>query len=453
MNVNEILEMNIFKVWMKFVLASVVGVVLNTIYSIVDGMFVGQGVGEAGLASVNIVWPAVTVIIGTGLMIGIGTSNKISVYLGKGDNESAEKYLATSIKFIIAIGIIIMSVAFIFREKIIVMLGATPDTIDYVREYYTIMYLMTIPYLFSTALNPIVRADGNPNLSMMMIGIGAVANIILDYIFVMKLGLEVKGAAMATSASIFISMTVSLYYFIKGNAKIKFKLEYFKLNKNIIENIVKVGFVSLAIQLSYGLILFVQNISIYKYGTTVDVAIYTVAAYIIAFIANTFMGIAQGLQPIIGYHRGANKYDRINKLMKLTFTICIIVGILFYIGIILFGKNIIYVFGIDPSNIDSAYQMLLMYCIASPIMGIVFTMGGYYQVMGKNLYSNILYISRGFVFQFILTLILPPVIGIWGIFLSLPVSEIITFLILGILVLIDRRKEKINEEKSLTEAY
>ena len=453
MNINEILEMNVLKVWSKFVLASVIGVVLNTIYSLVDGIFVGQGVGEAGLASVNIVWPAITVIVGTGLMIGMGASNKISIYLGKGDQESAERYLATSIKFIITIGGLIMVLAFTFREKIIVLLGATPDTIDYVREYFTIMYMMTIPYLFSTALNPIVRADGRPNLSMMMIGIGAIANIILDYIFVIKLGLEVKGAAMATSASIFISMTVSLFYFIKGNSRVKFRKEYFKLDKSIIDNIIKIGFVSLIIQLSYGLILFVQNISIYEYGTTVDVAIYTVAAYVISFISNTFMGVAQGLQPIIGYHHGAGKISRINQLMKITFGVCTVGGIVFYIGIIIFGKEIINVFGIQSQNIDLAYKMLLIYCIASPIIGIVFTMGGYYQVMGKNIHANILSISRGFIFQFLLTIILPPVIGIWGIFLSLPISEFITLGILGVLVIRDKQVDTKESTELLKEAY
>lgn len=454
MKIEEILEMNIFKVWSKFVIASIVGVVLNIVYSAVDAIFVGQGVGEAGLASVNIAWPSVTVVIGIGLMIGIGASNKISIYLGQGDTEQAEKYLATSVKFMLALGIPIMIIALVFREKIILWLGATPDTIDYVRDYYTTMYIIIVPYIFSTALNPIVRADGSPNLSMMMIGIGAVANIILDWIFVIEMGLEVKGAAMATSASIFISMIVSLHYFIKGKSRIKLRKKYFKLDLDIIKNICKIGFVSFAIQLSYGIILFVQNNVIYMYGDTVDVAIYTVAAYILSFIVNTFMGMSQGLQPIIGYHIGANKKERISQLMKITFAVCTITGIIFYILLFMFGREIVSVFGVEAENIQYGYEMILLYCIAIPIIGIIFTMSGYYQVSGKNIYANTISISRGFIFQFIFTIILPQYIGIAGVFLSLPIAEFITLVIVGLIALREHKvqKNKIkNQENKLQE--
>lgn len=169
MKIEQVLNVPVHKVWAKFVIASVIGVVLNTIYTMVDGIFVGQGVGEVGLASVNIVWPAVTVIVGTGLMIGIGSSSIIAIHIGKQDKESAQKCLGTSVTSIVLIGAIIMILGFMFREPILKMLGAEKDTIENARDYYSVIYLIIIPYLFSTALNPIVRADGMPQLSMMMI--------------------------------------------------------------------------------------------------------------------------------------------------------------------------------------------------------------------------------------------------------------------------------------------
>lgn len=449
---NEILNGNILKVWSKFVVASVVGVVLNTIYTIVDGMFVGQGVGEVGLASVNIAWPALTVIIGTGLMIGIGTSSIIAIHMGKGEQEKAEKTLGTAVKSIIVIGSILMVTGLILREPILKMLGVTPDTIEYAREYYTIMYIIAIPYMFSTALNPIVRTDGRPDLSMIMIGIGAVCNIVLDWVLVMKLGFGVKGAAIATSASIFISMIVSLYYFIKGSAKIKLKKQYFKIEMSVLKEILKIGFVSFAIQLSYGIILFVQNNAMYAYGNTVDVAIYTVATYINCFLVNTCMGIAQGLQPLIGYHYGANKIKRMKKLLSINIGICVVGGILVYIGIILFGRDLVQIYGIGGENVEFAYNMIVIYCIGSPIIGTIFTMSGFYQATGKNIYANILSVSRGFVLQFIFTIALPPIIGVTGVFLSLPLAELITLIILGCILLIERNKifkNKIKEKIQL----
>lgn len=444
MDIKEVLNSNIFKVWARFILASVVGVVLNTIYTVVDGIFIGQGVGEVGLAGVNIAWPAVTLIVGIGLMIGIGTSSIMAIYMGKGKNKKAEKALGTCISLIIIVGIIITILGLVFRGPIIKMLGATPDTIKSAMDYYTIIFIIAIPYMFATALNPIVRTDGRPDLSMIMIGIGAVANIILDWLFVMKLGFGVKGAAIATSASIVISMTVSFYYFIMGKANIKIKRKHLKIDKGIVKRILNIGFVSFAIQISYGIILLTQNKTMFLYGSTIDVAIYTVATYVNCFLVNTCMGIAQGLQPLIGYHYGAKKIRRMNQFVYITIAVCILGGVLVYSGIFVYGREIIRIFGVDSKNIEFAYKMILIYCIGSPIIGIIFTMSGYYQAIGKNIYANIISIGRGFVFQFIFTIVLPHFIGTTGVFLSLPLAELITFIILGVIVLIESRKNSRN---------
>ena len=440
MDMNEVLNGNIFKVWTKFVVASIVGIVLNTIYTVVDGIFVGQGVGEAGLAGVNIAWPALTLVVGIGLMIGIGTSSIMAIQMGKGNKEKAEQCLGTAIKSIIISGSIIMIVGLTFREPIIRMLGATTDTIGYARDYFTIIYIITIPYIFATALNPIVRTDGRPDLSMIMIGVGAVANIFLDWLFVITLGFGVKGAALATSASIFISMIVSLYHFIKGKSTIKIKREYLKVDFAILKKILKIGFVSFAVQMSYGIILLVQNKTMFAYGNTIDVAIYTVATYINCFLVNTCMGIAQGLQPLIGYHYGAKKLDRMKKLVLITIGVCVVGGILVYTSIVLYGREMIQIFGIGSENIEFAYDKIILYCIGSPFIGTIFTMSGYYQAIGRNIYANIISIGRGFVFQFLFTIILPPLIGSTGVFLSLPLAELITLII--IVFILFREKDK-----------
>ncbi len=436
----DILNHNIMKVWSKFVVSSVVGVVLNTIYSVIDGMFVGQGVGEVGLASINIVWPAITVIIGIGLLIGVGSSSIMAIQLGKGDKESAERILATSVKSIILIGILVMMFGLIFREPILKILGAKDEVLPMAREYFTVLYIITIPYIFSNALNPIVRADGNPNLSMIMIGIGAVLNIILDWLLVIKFNFGVAGAAAATGASIFISTIVPIYYFTKGKANIKLKKMYFRIDKNILIEILKVGFVSFAIQISYGLILFIQNNMMYAYGNTIDVAIYTVAAYINCFFVNTCMGVAQGVQPLIGYHYGANKINRMKKLLYITIGACFIIGTLGILALIIFGKDIVVIFGISNENIEFAYQRIVMYCLGNPIIGIIFTMGAYYQSIGKNIYANMVSIGRGFIFQCLFTIILPPFIGVKGVFLSLPIAEALTVIMLVLILIFDKNQ-------------
>ena len=384
MDIKEVLNGNIFKVWAKFIIASVVGVVLNTIYTMVDGIFIGQGVGEVGLAGINIAWPAVTLVVGIGLMIGIGTSSIIAIYMGKGENKKAEKVLGTGVTLIVCIGVVVTILGLLFRMPIIKLLGATSDTLESALDYYTIIFIIAVPYIFATALNPIVRTDGRPDLSMIMIGIGAIANIVLDWILVMKLGFGVKGAAIATSASILISMSVSLYHFIKGKATIKVKKENLKIHMEIVKRILKIGFVSFTIQISYGIILLTQNRTI-----------------------------------------------------------------LIYTSILLFGREMIAIFGVSSEYIESAYEMIRIYCIGSPAIGTIFTISGYYQAIGKNTYANIISIGRGFVFQFIFTLALPPFIGTTGVFLSLPLAELITMMIIVGIIVIDRK----NSSLELIENY
>ena len=190
----------------------------------------------------------------------------------------------------------------------------------------------------------------------------------------------------------------------------------------------------------------------FLYGNTVDVAIYTVATYINCFLVNTCMGIAQGLQPLIGYHYGAKKIKRMNQFVYITIYICVVSGILVYTGIFIYGREIIRIFGVSPENIEFAYRMILIYCIGSPFIGTIFTMSGYYQAIGKNIYANIISIGRGFVFQFIFTIVLPPFIGTVGVFLSLPLAELITLIILGSILIIEVRNNTIENFNDTREA-
>ncbi len=450
MDISTIVNQNIYKSWAKFVIPTMIGILLSTIYSAVDAIFVGQGVGEVGLASINIVWPSVAVVIGIGMMIGVGSSNIISVCLGNNEIEDAEKCLGTALKFILLVGLTLMILGFLFREPILKILGANDETIDYARDYYTIIYTIIIPYIMSGALSTIVRTEGRPDLSMFMIGIGAVINIILDYILVIKYNFGTKGAAIATSGSIFISTIISIYYFTKGNSKIKIKKEYFKIDLEILRKILKIGFVSFAIQFSYAVIIWVQNNVIYNYGTTKDIAIFTVSAYINCFIVNLFMGIGQGIQPLIGYYLGASKEEKIKEIMKFSIIVGIVLGILCLGMLFVFGEKIVYVFGIDKQDLKFASDMMIIYCFGTPIIGILFTSSAFYQVTQKIVYSNIISISRGFIFQFIFTLIVPMYFGVSGVFLSLPLAELVSLLILFIIVFYDKKliiKNNLKEAK------
>ncbi|MHC1749187.1 MAG: MATE family efflux transporter [Cellulosilyticaceae bacterium] len=452
MNIDRILNGNIIKVWLKFVMASVVGVVFNAIYTLVDGIFVGQGVGELGLASINIAWPAITVILAIGLLLGTGASSLISISIGKKDVEEAERILGTMVKAGLIIGVILTILGLTCSDFLITLLGAKEDTFQYTKDYYTVIYCMAIPYIFSTALNPVVRADGKPWLSMAMIGIGAISNVILDFLFVIVLGGGTFGAALATGASIFISTACSFYYFIKGNSHISLRKKYFKINKEILSAIIKTGFVLFAVELSVGIILLLQNNIIYHYGNTTDVAIYSAAGYIISLYIQLCLGISQGMQPLIGYHYGANKQKRMKAILGITVCVCFSIGVLSYLALFFFGNQIIGVFGLSGKVLEIAYQRILIFCMGIPVTGIIYTVGAYYQATKRNIEANIISISRGCILQVFFSLALPPFLGVEGVFWTQSLSDIGSILILfGVILFGQANKNKGKDKMRLVD--
>lgn len=440
MDLDNILKRNVFKVWSNFIIASVIGVLFNALYTMVDGIFVGQGVGEAGLASINLAWPAVTVVLGVGSLLGVGASSIISIQLGQKQREEAEKTLGTVLKTCFIMGAILTIVGVGSADFVVKILGATEDTFQYTKDYYIIIYLLAIPYILSTTFNPIVRADGNPKLSMIMVGVGAIGNIILDWLFVIVFGWGIKGAALATGAGIMLSTLCGMYYFVNGSANIKFKQINFKLKKEVLQSVFKIGFVSFAMQISIGIVLLIQNNIIYTYGTTTDVAIYSVAGYIISLYTQVAMGIAQGMQPLIGYHYGANLIKRMKQILYTTIIACFCLGIICYGILAVWGEPIISIFGLEGQTLVSAYKRILIYCMGLPAIGIVFSMGAYYQSITKNLQANIVTITRACILQVVFSIVLPPIMGVEGVFYAQCFADLSAVIVLVIIVLMDRKR-------------
>ncbi|ONI40475.1 MATE family efflux transporter [Candidatus Epulonipiscium fishelsonii] len=450
MNIEYILNERLFIVWRKFILASVIGVIFNAIYTMVDGIFVGRGVGEAGLAGVNLAWPAITIILGIGLMLGTGAANLIALSIGSKNIERAERILGITIKSALYFGIILMIIGFLFVDPIVNLLGADSDTYQYTRDYFLVVYFIAIPYLLANALVPIVRADGNPKLSMMLVMAGASGNIVLDYIFVFVLKMGTAGAALATGCGVLISTCVGLCYFTKGNSNIKLRIKYFQFDKHIFLQIIKIGIVSFVMQFSIGLVILIQNNIIYIYGNTVDVAIFSVAGYVFSLYGQLGVGIAQGMQPLIGYHYSANSMTRLKNILKLTICSSILLGIFCLSMLFLFGDEFIKIFGISQEYLSLAYNRILTFCMGMPFLGIVYTVGGYYQALNKNISSNIISIGRGIILQAGFSIILPPMLGVEGIFYAQALADSFAVIIVIIVVLVNKVIDKNRKRSELS---
>ncbi|ONI46005.1 MATE family efflux transporter [Epulopiscium sp. SCG-B10WGA-EpuloA2] len=432
---------NIIKLWLRFVIPSIVGVVLNTVYVMVDGIFVGRGAGEAALAAVNLAWPAITIILGTGAMFGTGATILVAKTLGEQDKARAEQIFATTIKYTLCLGIIFMILGVILAEPITRLLGANADTFDFTKDYFVVIYLMAIPYLFSNSLNQLVRADGNPNLSMIMVGVGALLNVLLDWILVIELQMGTIGAALATGCGVILSTIIGLWYFTYGKSNIKLRKEYFKFDFQIMSSTCKIGAASFFMQFSIGLLILIQNNVIYTHGTTIDIAIFCIAGYIFSLYAQIAIGITQGIQPVIAFHFGATAYQRQFKLLWITLTVTISLGIIFLVFLVLFGKDFILLYGIDPHMIDIAYQRVFIFCVGTPAVGAVYTMSSYYQAVNQSMYANVISVGRGIILQVFFAITLPIFLGVNGIFIGQAASDICALFIVITLVFISKRQK------------
>lgn len=436
---NTLLRDDIRKLFFRYIIPSIIGVLVNSLYVIVDGVFIGNGVGAVGLASVNIDYPAICFNIGIGLLLGIGAATVISIKLGEDKKEEAKKVLGTSIFLMIIIGIVITIVGLIFLEPLMRFFGAEGDVLKLTKEYTTIMFLFTTFHILSSGLNPIVRADGNPKLSMGVLVAGALINIFLDWLFVMKLNMGIRGAATATVIGISLSASYLLYYFFSDRANIKINFSYLRINHNTLKSIMTSGVVSFLTQTSLGIMYLIQDKLLLKYGTIIDVSIFAIVAYISVIFIQILLGIAQGIQPIVGYNYGAGEFDRTKQTLKLTIIVNLVLGILGFILVCIFNKQLVLVFNNNPQVVKIASKRLIIYLSSLPVLGIVVIISSYYQATKNDIFANILSIARWYAFLIPLSYILSKFLRAEGIFWAQPISDYLSLILVAILYIVEKR--------------
>lgn len=436
---NTLLRDDIRKLFFRYIIPSIIGVLVNSLYVIVDGIFIGNGVGEVGLASVNIDYPAICFNIAVGLLLGIGAATVISIKLGEDKKEDAKRLLGTSIFLMIIIGIVITVVGLIFLEPLMRFFGAEGEVLKLTKEYTTIMFLFTTFHILSSGLNPIVRADGNPKLSMGVLVAGALVNIFLDWLFVMKLNMGIRGAATATVIGISLSASYLLYYFFSNRANIKINFSYLRVNHNTLKSIITSGVVSFLTQTSLGIMYLIQDKLLLKYGTIIDVSIFAIVAYISVIFIQILLGIAQGIQPIVGYNYGAGEFERTKKTLKLTIIVNLVLGILGFILVCIFNKQLVLVFNNNPQVVNIARKRLIIYLSSLPVLGIVVIVASYYQAIKNDIFANILSIARCYAFLIPLSYILSKFLRAEGIFWAQPLSDYLSLILVVILYIVEKR--------------
>ena len=319
-NKNHLGEESIGKLLLKYSIPAIIGMLVNALYNIVDRMFIGRipDVGSLALTGVGITMPIMSILLACGMLIGIGATANISLNLGRGKRDIAEKLIGNSITLSLILGAFITIIALIFLNPILNIFGASDNTLIYAKQYITIILFGCTFNILSFSLSSTVRADGNPKMASLTMIIGCITNVILDYVFVFILNMGIKGAAFATAISQALSFFIILYYYTKGKSNLKLKLSNLKLEKSLVLMTFSIGVAPFATQIANSLVQVIANNSLKVYGNDLSIAAMTIIGSINMVFMMPIFGINQGCQPIIGFNYGAKKYDRAKKTFKIT---------------------------------------------------------------------------------------------------------------------------------------
>lgn len=423
-------EGNLLKLILQFSIPAIVGQLVFALYNIVDRMFIGQTLGTLAISSISVTLPLFTIITACGMLVGIGSASRVSIALGQGNKDRAEKILGNAVFLYLILNCVIMLFGYLFMDEILISMGATDNMLEMASSYMNIIYFLVIFNMLGMGLNSIIRAEGAPKIAMYVMLSGAILNIILDYFFVIVFNWGVEGAALATKISAFLAACLTVFHFTRRkNRLLTLRWVNLKPDWEIIKSILQIGFAGFFLQLSISLTVAFSNTKLKEYGGEMAIGAMGVISAVYMFVMMINIGLGQGIQPLIGYNHGHKSYDRVRGLLKRALFLGTGISILIFLPMIIFPEKIIALFTDgDQAFIDMCVRGMYFYMMGLPLVGFCVIGSGYYQSVGKPKQSGILFLLKYLVFFMGSLIVLPYFMKLDGVFFSCSVSDFMLFI-------------------------
>lgn len=419
----QLMKLPVNKVFFKYFFPATLGLMLMSANILIDGLFVGNGVGAAALAAVNLAYPVVSLIMAISLWIGIGGATMYSVNIGRNQLKKASSIFSLAIASTLIISVLLGLFGIFNIENILQWLGANTDTSSYVLDYLNIILLFGWVLALEQVLSVFVRNDGSPKLSMIALATTAVVNIILNFYTIMILGLGVQGAALSTILGGFSGLLVLSLHFFNRHAQLR-KLA-FQWSWAAAMRIFSIGFPSFLAEAGFLVFVAGYNLAMVNLAGTEGVAAFSVVNYLHGFMFLSFFGIEMALQPMVSYYHGSGETERIRSSVKIGEKTALILGILLLGSGLGAAPYLVALFGIESVEIQQmATNGIRLFFIAYIFLGYNFVYMSYFQSIGRVGPSVAIITMRSFIFLVTLLWILPKFIGVTGVWLSLPLSEL-----------------------------
>lgn len=441
-------EKSLLKSYLKYLIPTITTMTLFSTYTMVDGIFVGRGVGSEGLAAVNISMPFITLAFAFAILISIGSLNLIAHEKGRDNKNGADEFFSLGMAISVIFAISLSVVGIIFINPLVRALGASGHMVEMVKEYLSIIIYFLPFYLTSYVFEIMVKADGRPSITTILMLMSALTNVTLDYIFIFKFHWGLMGAAVATGLAQTIPTIGYLIYFLSPKSYLKFKK--FKLKAFMVKEIFSYGFPASLSELSSGFCILVLNLSIAKLYGEDGLAAFSVIAYVMTFVVNTMLAINQSSQPLIGFYYGAREFDKIPVLRKYMLISVASLSIIMVLAIEIWPEFFVNVFLTDITSEFMAFasKALRIFSISFLIFGFNITNGGYLTAVAKPRFEFIITILRGYALvlavSFIITNFMPKEY-IWS---TITISDFLTLIIGYFLIRIELKELKKLSEKA-----
>ncbi|CAK1698036.1 MATE family efflux transporter [Vibrio crassostreae] len=424
----------------RYTIPTVAAMLVNGLYQVVDGIFIGRYVGADGLAGINVAWPVIGSILGIGMLVGVGTGALVSIRQGEKDTQGAKQILATGLTLLLAITPIVSALLFLFADNFLLWQGAEGRVYELGLQYLHILIGASVFTLGSIAMPFLLRNDDSPNLATILMIVGAVINIVFDYLFIALYGWELMGAALATAIAQFVVTGLGLAYFFSRRANLRLRWNELRLKLSVIPQIFAIGTSSFFMYAYGSMMVALHNALFSQYGDQLMIGAYAILGYIVTVYYLTAEGIANGMQPLVSYNHGARNQANIRKLLKIAMLSSVLIGVAFVLLLNAFPREFVSVFNSDePQLVEYTVLGIRLHMFALALDGFLVVAGAYYQAVNKG--SKAMFVTIGnMLIQLPFLYIMPKLYGVPGIWIAYPLSNIALSAVVMVMLYKDVKK-------------
>jgi putative MATE family efflux protein len=408
----------------KQALPASIGILVMSVYGIIDTIFVGRYVGALGIGAITVVLPITFLISSIGMAIGIGGSSIISRSFGEDNPGKAHQIFGNQITLTLSLAIFFVLVGWLLQDEVLELFGGRGAILAPAVEYFQII-LVGAPFLaWAMMSNTVIRAEGHPRIAMFTMIVPAITNLILDPLFIIVFEMGLAGAAWATTISYIFSAVFTAYFFVFGPSDMRLSWNCVRPQKKIIKEIAALGSVTMARQGTISILSIVLNNSLYSFGGELSLAAYGIVSRVLMFANFPVLGISQGFLPIVGFNFGAKKLDRVSDVTRLALSAATIIAGFLFLGVMIFTHPLASLFSNDPALLERAVPAIRMVFLATPLLATSLMGSAFFQAIGQARLAMILALSKQGFLLIPLLLILPHFIGINGIWYSFPIADV-----------------------------